>query len=175
MRRFGTAAFSIKSLHEGLTKTEALAAERRLIGELDTLWPSGYNGTTGGDVGLEHSPATLAKMSASLRGQNKSAEHRAHISEALKRIPPETRAKMNDAQRGLKRTPEQIERMRVASFKKNTEEVKAKIRATLKGRRTVSAEGYARGAAKRTGQKRSDETRAKMSAAQRRRFARAAI
>lgn len=171
MRRFGIAAFSIRPLHEGVDRSTALALERRLIAEHGTLWPGGYNGTNGGDIGLEHSPATLAKMSAALRGKKKTPEQRARMSEAQKNRSTELQERMNAAIRGKKRTPEQIERMRIASFKKNTEEVKAKIRATLKGRHTVSSEACARGAAKRRGQKRSAETRAKMSASQKRRFA----
>jgi group I intron endonuclease len=56
------------------------AAEKRCIGEQETLAPRGYNVTTGGEVSPMHFPEIVAKIAAKKRGQKHSPEARARMS-----------------------------------------------------------------------------------------------
>lgn len=50
IKKYGWDSFSHEILLQDLTVSEANEAEVRLIAEHQTLWPSGYNLTTGGDA-----------------------------------------------------------------------------------------------------------------------------
>lgn len=132
------------------------------------------NGNAGGEGGANPTPETRAKMSAAGRGKPKSPEHRANaaaaLSRALKGKPKpaaevaarvgkkqsaETVAKRLAKTRGQKRSPEQCERISTG-----TRGVKRSPEAC----ENIRAAALARG-------KRSPETRAKMSAAQKARWA----
>lgn len=102
--------------------------ERAWIALYQTGGAALTNATPGGDGrGRQHTAETKSKISASLRGRPKSAEHRRRTGEAQqhRRISPETRAKMSASAKGretprlpgdrngrAKLTPEQVEYVR---------------------------------------------------------------
>ena len=57
MRNFGVDIFSVNVLEE-TTETEAYQKEKHWIEKLNTLYPNGYNLTTGGEEGKEYSERT---------------------------------------------------------------------------------------------------------------------
>lgn len=125
----------------------------------------------------EDARTTAEKISAALKGKPKSAEHRAALSAARKRImTPEHRAKIAEQQRGRKQSAETIakraEKARgrhVDTSHLQTDDVKAKRNAALRGqKRTPEQLERIRAAAKRrvydTSHTKSPEAKAKFQA-----------
>lgn len=139
------------------------------------------NKTTGGQHSYIMAADVREKIGARFRGIPLSAEHRAKLSEARTGmiLPPETRIRIGAAVRARWEDPESADRMRQGLIKgqqfhrtHQTEEARARISATLKG---VSKSEETRARMKAAQQNRSpfsDEARAKMSASQKARFAR---
>lgn len=114
LKKYGKENFEWSILVECATSEEMYEAERRLIKEVDTLAPRGYNTTDGGDgggvgegnsfFGKKHTAESKRKISESRRGQcmgednpSKRPEVGVHISQKLT---------------GQKRTEEAKEKMR---------------------------------------------------------------
>lgn len=157
--KYGSESFEFRVIL--VCPKERLIAEEQA--ELDREWPA-YNNcpTAGSSLGRKLSESTRQKISASkvgLKMPPRSEGHRAKISEAMKRRPPnpERNAKMAATKRG----------------RTISEEHRAKISAGLKSawdagkrRREKSAEWRAKIAATLTGRRATPEHRANQSAAQ---------
>lgn len=111
--------------------------------------------------GSKHSPEARAKISASLKGRRHTEEHNAKMRKALrgKKRTLETRARISASKKG-----------KPSTFKgrTHTDEARAKMSAAHKGIGPTQ-EAIAKAVARNTGQRRSEETRRKMSEARRRR------
>jgi group I intron endonuclease len=85
----GPESFSIRLLCEVHSREELDKQEIRMIRQLGTLAPAGYNLTEGGlgSGGYYPSDETLAKRSVALKGRVFSDEHRASLSKALSGVP----------------------------------------------------------------------------------------
>lgn len=84
IRKYGFRSFKIRLLEIAETFEEAAAIERQMIVEHATMWPHGYNLTSGGE-------ATLGRVV--------SAEARSRMSEAAKARDPATRKMSLEARR----------------------------------------------------------------------------
>ena len=144
--KYGPEKFHKKILHECETKAELDEKEQHFIEELGTLYPNGYNLREGGQRG-KHTQKTINKLS--IIAQNRTPEHNARISEALKgkKLPDWHVEKLKESNRGRKKTPYELRRLRESKLghlnpnygkygednsfygKKHTEEAKEKCRA----------------------------------------------
>jgi len=82
IRKYGRNAFEWTTLNTYPDYKSALAGEKAYIDFYNTLAPNGYNCTTGGE-GWEICAATRAKMSVAHKGKKFSAAHRANIGAAV--------------------------------------------------------------------------------------------
>lgn len=104
MRKYGPESFKLETLLEGDDWSELCAAERRLIAELGTKSPRGYNLTDGGE-GVANLPAEVearrvANSARSRTGKPLSAPHRQSLSLAhLGQISPMKGKKLSDEAR----------------------------------------------------------------------------
>ena len=78
--------------------------ESKIIEVYDTLWPNGYNMTTGGNGGYHFCEESRQKMSEAMCGKSPSDEHRRKLSEAARgrKHSDETRKKISEATKGSK-------------------------------------------------------------------------
>jgi len=185
-------------LREGLSEHDAFALEKGLIHLLGKVKNGGplVNITDGGDgvSGLRHSlktirklrqkqkgnkyrlgqhptPETRAKLSASKKGRPLSLAHRKALSRAQKKRPPcseETRRKISAAKTGKKWSPERRAILRAANRSREPEvrkRISRAVRAAMKRPGVLDKYRLAQ-----TGKKHSEETKAKMSLAQKRRY-----
>ena len=108
IEKYGWDNFTHEILTTGLTKAQAEEEEQRLIKELNTLVPNGYNLTTGGNLGTEVSLETREKLRASRLGKKASQSTREKISAIHKGkiVSDETRRKLSEARKGLKESEE---------------------------------------------------------------------
>lgn len=143
--KYGPDAFDFRVIRK-CGRHELLAAEQD---ELDRRWPE-YNNcpTAGSSLGRVLSPETRAKIAASkvgLKMPPRSHEHRAKLSEAIKRRPanPERVAKMAATKRGVKLSHEHKAKVAAAlqsswdngvRSRERSPEYRAKIAASLRGR-----------------------------------------
>jgi hypothetical protein len=128
----GTKNFSFEVLYEAVDLREASAVERGLIAAYGTMWPNGYNMTSGGDwlKGTKRSPETCQKIGDAGRGKKRkprTPEHQAKLTAARagyrptaetrekqrlahlgKTTPPAVREKMSEAQRGRPMSPQEL-------------------------------------------------------------------
>jgi hypothetical protein len=93
--------------------------ERRAIGAYGTLWPTGYNTMTGGEMNAASMPHIREKISAANRGREISATTRAKLAASRRGRPlsAQCRAKISAAFRGKRRkpfTPEHLANMAAA-------------------------------------------------------------
>lgn len=115
MKAHGTANFTIELLRTCASQAEMDAWEVKLIAELGTFAPGGYNLTRGGGgkSGYKHSPESVEKMAASHRGKPLTAEHKAKVSASLKgnkyalgsKHSDETKQAISRQFKGIKRPP----------------------------------------------------------------------
>lgn len=104
MRKHGPETFSLETLYESSVWEELLAAECRLIEELGTRAPDGYNLTAGGEGCRDFDPELLAQRNlkiaeaARLRWQDPAYRARVRTVQGMKHSP-EARAKMSEAAR----------------------------------------------------------------------------
>ena len=145
------------------SEAEAFQLEREMIASLKADGIPLANKTDGGEgpSGCRHTDETKEKWAAAKRGKKRgpySPEHRANISRSLigKPVPADRRARIAIATSVAMRSPEILEKMRMAKLGKrrapHSQETKDKMRAASLGR------------------PKSAEARANMSAAQKRRF-----
>ena len=170
---------------------EAAREETRLIAEYRARGYDLANGTLGGEglgagfggVMYHREPRTAEERERRLAIM-RSPEVRAKMSASAKARPPsrlgqpgkspslETRAKLSAALKGRPKTPEHAAKVGAAhKGRPKPASVRAKISASKIGNVVVSVDARAAISAKLTGIKRSEETRAKMKEAQRKRVA----
>lgn len=111
IRKYGLAAFETRVLAQGLTRDQAIEAEKQFVAEFETFGPRGYNATAGGDgaFGVALSDERRAAISKQFRELPRTEQHRARIAAALKGRP-KTAAHVeafSKATRGRKQSPEQ--------------------------------------------------------------------
>lgn len=107
IRRYGAENFEVSVLFEGEDWEILSSKEQDFIHDLNTLSPSGYNLTLGGEgkPGRRVSPETRAKISAGHKGKTLSVEHRAKLSAAKlgKKRPPRSDDHCAKISEGLRR------------------------------------------------------------------------
>lgn len=108
IEKYGWDAFEHEVLLTGLTKEQAEEEERRLIKELGTMVPNGYNLTSGGNLGCDFSNETKEKLRAVHLGKPKSESVKAKVSAAHKGkiVSQETRRKISEARKGIRESEE---------------------------------------------------------------------
>lgn len=120
IRCYGDEAFSVEVILTCETHAEACAHEIRLIAELGSILPSGYNMTKGGD-GVPLTPEQREAANAKKRGVCSPKQLAANRRRIGQKASEETRAKLSAARRGRKQSPEQVAK-RAETFRKNREE-----------------------------------------------------
>ena len=151
IRKYGVEVFSESLLATAADRQELDALEISWITKLDTMSPAGYNTK----LGKQGHPTedVRQRISMTLKGRPKSAEHCKNISAGQK--------KRSRGPTGKKRSPEAVEKTRIALKGRSLSlEHRKKLSDALKGRK-CSPESVA----KRTGIKASEKTRAKLRAA----------
>lgn len=118
MQKHGFKTFCIEALAEAVNQREAIAIERAMIAEHNTLSPNGYNLSTGGEgslgrhvsketrqalreyrTGLKWSDESRAKASASHKGQKWTPEKRAVMNEIQTSDDYRAKMRVNSAKR----------------------------------------------------------------------------
>jgi hypothetical protein len=175
IKKYGRDEFVVEHVASATGLIDLLALERQLIAQDNTIVPNGFNLCGGGEgvlnpsaitrermsqsaskrTGRVMTPETRAKIAASLRGKEHTADRRANHVAARKRSPAvvsdETREKLSAIRRGRKmppRSPETIEKIASAHRGKKMKPRSAEWRAKISFNSS----------------NRSAETRAKMSA-----------
>jgi group I intron endonuclease len=180
IRKHGAANFDFDILCSGMANEDALNWTEKFLVKLYKDAGLSYNMTDGGEgvCGLVFSDEHKRKLALVRMKPRKpmSAEARKNVGDATRGRkhgprPEHVRAAVSLAQKGRKRTPEQIAKHKLAiTGRKATDEQKAKAGAAARGRKMPprSAETRAKLSAAATGRKQppcSDELRAKRSAA----------
>ena len=153
--------------------------EKKAIAAFGTMVPHGYNLTSGGENGYGFSEETRAKISAVHKGKTVSEKTRARLREANlgKTLTEEQKNNVRDFFRGRKLTEDHKAKIAASHTGKKrkpfSEEHKKKIGEAFRGR-TLSDEHKAKISAANMGHGVTPETRARMRAASKRRWARAA-
>lgn len=119
IRCYGDAAFSVEVVLTCETHAEACAHEIRLISELKSILPVGYNMTKGGD-GVPLTQEQREAANAKKRGVCSPKQLAANRRRKGQKASEETRAKLSAARKGRKQSPEQIAK-RAETFRKNRE------------------------------------------------------
>ena len=184
IRKYGIDAFEWSVLCEDDDEEWLFLMEQKWIKRLGTKTPTGYNLTDGGEGGLHPSEQTIRKRAFyykdltydELFGPERAAEIRRKQSEVKigTTQTPESNAKRSVAHLGKRKSPEAIENMKLACASK-TEEARRNSLANLASyNETRAAEGISDHTRKmlkisHLGNQASEETKAKMREAQRRR------
>ena len=107
--KYGLENFDVEILAEVDTQEEAWELEKKYILEYNTLYPNGYNVSTGGGRGFTYQEERNKKISEATKGENNywfgkkfSDEHRKKISEGNKGkiISEEQKRKMSERMKG---------------------------------------------------------------------------
>lgn len=117
IRCYGPDAFSVEEILKCETHAEACEHERRLIVEMSSLLPQGYNMTHGGD-GVPLTAEQRAAASAKKRGRCTPKQWAASQRRRGVKASPETRAKLSACRRGKKHSEEHV-RKRTQSLQRN--------------------------------------------------------
>lgn len=117
IRCYGEAAFSVELVLECETHAEACEHEIRLIKELNSILPGGYNMTHGGD-GVPLTKEQQEAANAKKRGVCYPKQLEANLRRKGQKASEETKAKLSAIRKGKKQNPEWV-RKRVESFKRN--------------------------------------------------------
>jgi len=135
IRKYGEDAFSWEILETHASVDEMIAAEIRLIAELNPE----YNLASGGEGarGTKHTEETKRLLSEKKKGKPLSDERRKKIKETAQRVntTPEYRAKMSFVKKGQSKSPEwraKISAAHKGKKKPRTPEHQAKITAALR-------------------------------------------
>lgn len=121
--KYGSENFRFAVIHSCEKREDALRAERDLVVLWRTETPNGYNLTPGGDsgapIGTKRSQAVIELVAAKNRGQKRSIEFCARMSELAKNRRPslETRQKMSQSKQGHPSYPKQQEAARKCKSK----------------------------------------------------------
>lgn len=101
IRKYGEDSFLVEHLALAMCWEDLLLLERQVISQYNSVCPSGYNMTGGGEgsFGIKPSDGKRKRISESLTGRVLSLDHRIAVGLAQKgkTIPPSTRKKMSDA------------------------------------------------------------------------------
>jgi group I intron endonuclease len=124
IRCYGEAAFSVETILQCESHAEACAHEIRLIEELCSLLPSGYNMTRGGD-GVPLTKEQRDAANAKKRGVCSPKQLAANLRRKGQKASEETRAKLSAARRGRKQSPEQVAKRAETLRRKHAEKVAA--------------------------------------------------
>jgi group I intron endonuclease len=134
IRVYGVPAFTVELLLQCETHKEACENEIRLIKELNSILPHGYNMTHGGD-GVPMTPEVIAKMAASKRGKITPKMLAYFERKKGTKLSLETRAKLSAAQKGRKKSEEWKRKLSISNFgQKRSAETCAKISMAKKGK-----------------------------------------
>jgi group I intron endonuclease len=147
MRKYGVSVFALSVLDTATSQAELNCKEQEFIFAYSTNHREfGYNLHAGGNVPPRMTPETAKKVGDSHRGKPKSALHRQHVSEALKKIgyktsvrlmghetSVETRIKIGAAHKGKVVSEVTKDKLRVARV------LQAPIRWTDEQKRSLSA------------------------------------
>jgi group I intron endonuclease len=112
IRNHGEAVFTFEVIYEAVNVREACSVEKAMIAQYGTLWPLGYNLTSGGDIGGggSASPATCAKISAATMGKKKMTQagrERLRQYRLGRKWSEESKAKASASKKGKKWTEAQ--------------------------------------------------------------------
>lgn len=181
--KHGKDAFTVREIDTAVSREDLDNKETRWIAFYDTVVPKGYNLSVGGKgrSGMPLTPEHKARISAALKGRERSPEHCASLSTANKggTRTPEHKARISAGLRGHTHTTEARAKISFANKGKlYTPEVKARISATLTGRtltpehrdkiiagmKTHSPEAKTKMSASHRGKHHTPETKAKISA-----------
>ena len=119
IRCYGEEAFSVETILQCESHAEACAHEIRLIEELGSLLPLGYNMTRGGD-GVPLTKEQRDAANAKKRGVCSPKQLVANRRRKGQKASEETRAKLSAARKGRKQRPETIAK-RIETFLKTRE------------------------------------------------------
>lgn len=138
IRKYGPESFYIWTLAQCSSVEEMKTTEIRMITELNTRAPNGYNLTAGGDgtsgAHWNLTEETRRKISEANRGRKFSAEHQRRLSEVWHRSEEIIR-RIADAHRGKKHSEETRRKIGEAHRgKKHSEETRRKLRMITAGR-----------------------------------------
>ena len=143
IKKYGADIFVVEVLHDNIDDELLNIYEIESIKKYNTLRPSGYNLTSGGDSG-KRSAETCRKISKSLTGKKLSKSHRESLSRSRKGKPPsnkgkkaskELRQKLSEAHKGIYPSEETRRKMSQASTgRKHTEATKRKLSEQRKGK-----------------------------------------
>ena len=168
--KYGPEAFVVETLREASSADELLALERDLVASHGTLAPAGYNMTSGGEELKEWCEDLRREASVAKRAWAASERGRSFLkAAAAKSKSEESKKKRAESHRRWLLTPEgqRQSQLRIAAM--HTPEVRAKVSATMYGRKLPESTKLAMAAAQR-GRKHSEATRQKMSETRKRRW-----
>lgn len=117
VRCYGREAFTVDVLLACDTHAEACEHEIRLIAEIGSLLPHGYNMTTGGD-GVPLTPEQIKQANDKKRGRFTEKQREAANRRRGTKASPETRAKLSAARIGKKHSAEHVRR-RAENLRRN--------------------------------------------------------
>lgn len=134
IRVLGQELFKVELILQCESHKEACEHEIRLIKELNSILPNGYNMTNGGD-GVPMIPEVIAKMSASKKGKL-TPKMLAYLKSRIGVKPSaETLAKLSLIRKGRKHSEETKQKIRLSNLgKKRSPETLAKLSLAHKGR-----------------------------------------
>jgi group I intron endonuclease len=134
MRVYGIPAFTVELLLQCESHKEACEHEIRLIKELNSILPHGYNMTHGGD-GVPMIPEVIAKMTASKKGKI-TPKMLAHLQKMKgRKLSLETKAKLSAIRKGKPKSEEWKLKLSLSNLgKKRSLETRAKVSAGKKGK-----------------------------------------
>jgi len=120
IRKYGADNFTVETLEVHEDWADLVAAEIRLIASLGTMFPKGYNMTSGGEGCVSLPPEVealrVAKVVKSLTGKKLSEAHRAKLSLSHKGLP--------SGMKGYKFSEEQKQQMSEAAKRRWADPVK---------------------------------------------------
>ena len=108
LRKYGAETFSVETLFESEDLNELMAVEVKLIAELGTKYPSGYNLTDGGEGSVGLPPALerqrIARSAATRTGMPLSEAHKRALSLSHKGQPSPMRGRVTPPDVRLKQS-----------------------------------------------------------------------
>ena len=173
LAKHGADVFEFSVLMKAATRSDLDQAEIRFIGEFNSMAPNGYNVRAGGSAGT-HTEATRLKISAGNKGKKQSVQQRAAASERMRgtSLSAVSRAKISATLKGRSLPSETCEKMSLARMgRKHHAASRQKMSANRSGI-AVSEAHKAKLRVANLGKSHSPETKARMSSAQRDRWAR---
>ena len=166
IKKYGYENFDFCHYADTFGPDAAKIIEISLIRDLGTLAPTGYNLTSGGEGTLSPSKELRAKLSISHKGKMQSEETKIKRSESLKKAYAEGRHTGNT---GVTYTHTAETRAKLSQAKMGDKNPRFGVKHTEEHKKQISERST--GNTYRLGSKASDDTKAKMSATHKARFA----